>query len=119
MTMDLTGGIDAGRELVLAVLPEVPETRDVRIPWLDRLVTRGDDVSFELETLDGERIAIGGETYANVRSRGAEVLPPDFPVVQQAHARFDWNGETTTGMVERSSMPDKITEPLGDSVPDR
>ena len=82
--------------------------RAVQIPWLTRLVPRGDDVSLVLETADG-LVTIQGETFVNTRSRGSAVLPPDFPIVQQAHARYSWNGEQTVGMVERSSPPSKMT----------
>lgn len=83
--------------------------RPVGIPWLRKLVTGGEDVSCVLETVDGRRIEIGGLTFANTRSRGGHVLPPDWPkdwpIVQQSHAVYTWNGERTTGMVERSSKP--------------
>lgn len=81
--------------------------RIIEVPWLRKLQTHGDDVSFVLETDQG-RIAIEGETFINTRSRGSKVLPPDFPIVQQAHARYRWDGEETAGMVERSSTPDKF-----------
>jgi hypothetical protein len=82
--------------------------RAVQIPWLNRLVPHGDDVSFVLQTADG-LVSIQGETFVNTRSRGSAVLPPDFPIVQQAHARYQWDGEATVGMVERSSPPSKMT----------
>lgn len=83
--------------------------RPVGIPWLRKLVTGGEDVSCALETVDGRRIEIGGLTFANTRSRGGHVLPPDWPkdwpIVQQSHAFYTWDAERTTGMVERSSKP--------------
>lgn len=83
--------------------------RAVKIPWLDRLQTGGDDVSFALETAGGE-VTIEGTTFINTRSvnKGSAVLPADFPIVQQAHARYCWDGEESCGMVERSSVPGKI-----------
>lgn len=83
--------------------------RIVEVPWITKLQTHGDDVSFVLETDDG-RVEVQGETFINTRSKGAAVLPPDFPIVQQAHARYVWDGEETAGMVERSSTPDKFTD---------
>lgn len=83
--------------------------RIVEVPWLTRLQTHGDDVSFVLETEDG-KIAIQGETFINTRSKGAAVLPPEFPIVQQAHARYVWDGEEAPGMIERSSLPEKFTD---------
>ncbi|MEW9856181.1 hypothetical protein [Novosphingobium sp. M1R2S20] len=79
--------------------------RPVSVPWLRKLVTGGESVPFVLETIEGDRIAIDGSTFVNVRSRGHPMLPEDFPIVQQAHARYVWDGEETTGMIERSSKP--------------
>ncbi len=83
--------------------------RAVVIPWLDRLQSSGDNVSFVLETTDGN-VSVEGRTFINTRSvnKGSAVLPPDFPVVQQAHARYHWAGEEGCGMVERSSLPGKM-----------
>ena len=83
--------------------------RAVSIPWLRNLQTGGDDVSFVLETVAGDRVSINGETFINCRSRGHTVLPPGFPIVQQAHARYRWDGEQTVGMIERSSMPELVS----------
>jgi len=79
--------------------------RPIEVPWVRKLVTGGESVPFVLETIDGRRVAVDGTTFVNVRSRGHAVLPPDFPIVQQAHARYVWDGEETTGMIERSSKP--------------
>lgn len=79
--------------------------RPVEVPWLHKLVTGGEAVPFVLEAIDGRRVEIDGTTFVNVRSRGHPSLPPDFPIVQQAHARYVWDGEETTGMIERSSRP--------------
>lgn len=83
--------------------------RPAVLPWLRKLVTGGEDVSLVLETVDGHRVAIGGTTFANTRSRGGHVLPPDWPrdwpIVQQSHAVYTWDDERTTGMIERSSKP--------------
>jgi hypothetical protein len=89
---------------------ELKAARAVAIPWLDQLQSSGDNVSFVLETTDGN-VSVEGTTFINTRSvnKGSAVLPPDFPVVQQAHARYHWAGEEGCGMVERSSPPGKIT----------
>lgn len=79
--------------------------RPVEIPWLRKLVTGGEPVPFVLETVDGRRIEVDGTTFANTRSRGSLVLPPDFPIVQQSHAMYRWDGEEGAGMIERSSKP--------------
>jgi len=80
----------------------------VVIPWLTELNTSGDDVSFELETAAG-RVKVKGVTFINTRSLHDGHVPEGFPIVQQAHAHYEWDGEKTVGMVERSSKPSIIT----------
>jgi len=85
--------------------------RAIQIPWMTEVTTGGDDVSCVLATSDGD-VAIQGETFINVRSRVPKELtymPDKFPVVQQAHAKYRWDGEESVGMVERSSLPNVIT----------
>ncbi len=82
--------------------------RAIQIPWMTQMNTSGDNVSCVLETADGT-VSIEGVTFINTRSYHRGQLPPDFPVVQQAHARYRWDGEETVGMVERSSRPSLIT----------
>lgn len=82
--------------------------RPVDVPWLVKLRTAGDAVPFELETIDGRRVRIEGVSFANTRSRGSVILPPDFPIVQQSHVRYRWDDEEATGMMERSSLPSKM-----------
>ena len=81
--------------------------RVVEAPWLVRLNASGDDVPVVLET-DQERITIAGTSFINLRSRAHVQLPPDFPIIQQSHVRFQWDNEVSVGMMERSSMPSKM-----------
>jgi hypothetical protein len=81
----------------------------VSAPWLTTLVTGGEHVPLVLETATGQ-VSIDGTSFANTRSLGSAVLPPDFPIVQQAHCRYSWDGEESVGMMERSSTPDKFTD---------
>ena len=78
--------------------------RPVEVPWMKSLTPRGDDVPIVLETEDG-LVRIEGTTFINTRSRSHPSLPPDFPIVQQAHALYRWGDEEATGMIERSSRP--------------
>lgn len=87
--------------------PLIP-ARPVEVPWLTELLPSGDKLHSVLETVDGRCVEIDGEVFANTRSRGSAVLPPDFPIVVQAHARYRWDGEETVGMMERSSKPDRF-----------
>jgi hypothetical protein len=77
-----------------------------KAPWLQRLTPNGEDVSFELETADGIT-RIEAETVVSTYELG---LPeyPQFPVMFQGTARYRWDGEETYGMLERSSMRDRI-----------
>lgn len=81
--------------------------RAVEAPWLRRLVTSGESVPLVLETDDG-LVSIEGVTFINCRSRGHSVLPASFPIVQQAHARYRWDGEEACGMIERSTLRDQM-----------
>jgi hypothetical protein len=92
--------------------------RMVQAPWLRRLRAKGEDVSFRLQTADGV-VSIGGETVfsthdihhdddmASMKAMMAEM--PDFPALQQAGVRYSWDGETTFGMLERSSPMSEIS----------
>ena len=86
---------------------ELLPARVVEVPWLQRLAVSGDDVSCTLET-DRGRISIRGVSFANTRSRAHSVLPADFPIVQQSHVLYQWNNEITFGMLERSSLREKM-----------
>jgi hypothetical protein len=81
--------------------------RAVQIPWMTKLYSGGEQVPLVLETSKG-LIAIEGTTFVNCRSLGASVLPASFPVVQQAHARYHWDGEDACGMIERSTLRDQM-----------
>lgn len=81
--------------------------RAVQVPWMTKLYSGGEHVPLVLETSKG-LIAIDGTTFVNCRSLGASVLPASFPVVQQAHARYRWDGEDACGMIERSTLRDQM-----------
>jgi hypothetical protein len=83
----------------------------VEIPWMKDLQTGNEPLRLVLETEDGRRVTIEGETYVNCRSvhnHGSFEVPADWPIVQQSHATYNWDGETTTGMIERSTAPSKM-----------
>ena len=72
----------------------------VDAPWLRRLQPTGDDASLTLRTADGD-VHIEGETVMSA------CMPPgwiaEFPMaLQQAGARYRWDGEEAIGMLERS-----------------
>lgn len=92
--------------------------RAVQAPWLTRLQSKGEDVSLVLETADGV-VEIAGQTvfsthdmHHNDDMYSMHALKQEtagFPALQQAGARYTWEGEETYGMLERSNPLDKIT----------
>jgi hypothetical protein len=85
----------------------IKPARAVQIPWMRELLTGGEPVPLVLETADG-LVSIDGTTFINCASLGAEVLPESFPIVQQAHAVYTWDGESAAGMIERSTLRDQM-----------
>jgi len=83
--------------------------RATKIPWLRRLVGEGDDVTLELESELGKtRIqATSALSTFSIMSR-SDGLPVDFNL-QQAGARYSWDGMTAYGMLERSSTGDQLS----------
>jgi hypothetical protein len=79
--------------------------RVVQAPWLRSLQPRGQDVSLVLET-DGGPTTIAGETVLSTFSMlGGGVGGFNL---QQAIARYTWDGEIANGMLERSSPSDQV-----------
>jgi prepilin-type processing-associated H-X9-DG protein len=86
---------------------ELIPARVVRAPFIHTLVPSGDDVSVVLETADGT-VTIDGETVTAT----CMVMPKEVGGglrLQQALARYTWDGETGIGMVERSNTDDQLT----------
>ena len=78
----------------------------VDAPWLRRLPGNHEDASVTLRTADGD-VRIEGETVLSA------CMPPgwiaEFPMaLQQAGARYRWDGEETHGMLERSIPGDQL-----------
>lgn len=79
----------------------------VEVPWVKRLAPGGEDVSLVLRTADRD-VRIGGETVLSTFVAGG--TNHEFaPALQQAGARYRWDGEDTYGMIERSTPVDKLT----------
>jgi hypothetical protein len=83
----------------------------VEAPWLRRLQPSGEDVSVVLETAQGTTRIGGSSVMSNFMVMGGVGSGADFPVLQQAIARYSWEGETAQGMMERSMPGDQITHP--------
>jgi hypothetical protein len=83
--------------------------RVVDAPWLRRLEPSGQDVSVVLEAVDGRTAAIRGESVLSTfHVMGGVGATAAYPVLQQAIARYTWDGETANGMIERSMPSDRI-----------
>jgi hypothetical protein len=81
------------------------KAKATKIPWLERLMVRGDDVSLELESELGTTRIEGSSTLNTFRHGIAEM--PGF-TLQQGGAKYTWDGQTAYGMLERSSWEDQI-----------
>jgi hypothetical protein len=74
--------------------------RVVRAPWLQRLVPKDEEASCVLETAHGSA-RIEGRTALSTFT----IMPPEVGGglhLQQAIARYTWDGEESVGMLERS-----------------
>jgi hypothetical protein len=82
--------------------------RAVQTPWMRKLLVKGEDIPLVLQTADG-LVSIEGTTFINCRSRGGnQGIMAKFPIVSQAHAWYRWDGEQTTGMIERSTRREEM-----------
>jgi hypothetical protein len=78
----------------------------VDAPWIRRLYGSGEDVPLTLRTVDGEDVHIEGETlFTNTFPGGNSEFAP---ALQQAGARYRWDGEESYGMLERSMPVDQL-----------
>jgi hypothetical protein len=87
---------------------ELIPARAIDPPWLRSLASAGQDVSFTMETVDGTRYEVQGETVMSTFM----IMPEDLGgglQLQQAICRYAWDGETAPGMLERSIAPEVLT----------
>lgn len=73
------------------------------IPWLKRAVPEGDDVSLVLESELGTARISGATTLSTFRIAGSELWNLSL---QQTGVRYNWDGQSAYGMLERSSWED-------------
>jgi len=76
--------------------------RAVRMPWLRQFVAEGDDCSFELESELGPVRIEGSTLFSTFDIHNPEMASGRFNL-QQSGARYSWGGQTSYGMLERSS----------------
>ncbi|HWT47724.1 MAG TPA: hypothetical protein VN255_03780, partial [Mycobacterium sp.] len=91
--------------------------RAVQAPWLTRLRSPAEDVSLVLETAEGAAEIVGTTVFSThdihhdddmYSMHALKHEMPSFPALQQAGVRYEWDGEETYGMLERSNPLDKI-----------
>ena len=75
----------------------------VEAPWLRRLIPAGEAVPLVLETASGTVRIEGTSILSNFMVMGGVGANPDWPVLQQAIVRYTWDGQTSNGMMERST----------------
>jgi hypothetical protein len=92
---------------IFAGTGELIPAKVVEAPWLRKLGTKGQDVSVVLESEDLGITRIEGETVISTYLVG-HLDYPKFPVLSQCTVRYRWDGEETYGMLERSSLRDRI-----------
>lgn len=76
-----------------------------KIPWLRRLMGRGDDISLELTSDLGVTSISGTTELATFRVSNQEM--GGF-TLQQSGARYQWGDQTAFGMIERSAFDSEI-----------
>lgn len=90
---------------------ELRSAQPSEIPWLKELIVRGERADSEL-TAGDDTFDIEGTAFIATRARYSTQLPPDFPadfpVIQQSHVMYTWDGERATGMMERSTPPSQM-----------
>ena len=87
--------------------------RVVDAPWLRTLEPKGQDVTVTLETEDGRTETITGTTALSTcmvmtSAGGATGMIGEFRL-QQAVCEYSWDGESATGMLERSSATSDVS----------
>ncbi|MCK9541643.1 MAG: hypothetical protein M0R03_06395, partial [Novosphingobium sp.] len=96
------GSIFWGEAYVLKDGIQLP-ARIIKAPWLSHYRPFGEHIEIILETHDGERFDISGETVSSVFTL---MIPAPIPGEQvplsQAHVRYHMRGQTADNMMERS-----------------
>ena len=89
---------------------EMLPARVVQAPFMSQMLPPGEDVSVVLETERG-RTEIRGETAYSVFIRHDEPFWTEREnrlEWQQGGVKFTWGGESTYGMMERSTLPEAM-----------
>lgn len=79
--------------------------RAKRIPWIQQVVAEGEDVTLELESELGSHRITGSTCLSTFRVNNPDMAALGAPgfTLQQSGARYEWDGMTAYGMIERSA----------------
>jgi len=95
-------GFEPWNEGFLYIDGKMHRAKVTKVPWLDKIIERGEDVSVELESDLGITRIEGTTTISTFRISNRDIWGLNL---FQGGARYTWDGQTTYGMVERSSVP--------------
>lgn len=87
---------------------ELVPARVVDAPWLRDAVAGETDVPCTLQTPDGRTETITGTTVHSTYMKMPREVGGGMQL-HQAVARYTWDGEQSTGMIERSTPPDAMS----------
>lgn len=89
---------------------ELIPARAIKSPWLRGYRYSGEDVGCVMQAEDGKEYHFSGTTIGGMPS----IMAADtgFPPLFQAIARYGFEGEVAHGMIERSTMRDKMKMPF-------
>ena len=76
-----------------------------KVPWLTRAVERGDDVSFEIETELGTARIRGTTGLSTFKLSSKDIWGLHL---HQGGALYSWDGQQAWGMIERSTVSDRL-----------
>jgi hypothetical protein len=83
---------------------EVVPARVEGTPWMTETRPSGEDVSFTLHTSKGSARVVGETFVSSFRPPRPTSDGTTFPLLQSGTARYQWDGETAFGMIERSAL---------------
>ncbi len=86
--------------------------RATRVPWISQVLAEGDNVSLELESELGIHRISGSTCMSTFRVNNPDMAALGAPgfTLQQGGARYEWDGMSAFGMIERSATGKQMAE---------